>query len=544
MNEPLSPLEKFIIFLKKETGEEKIDYYNAVFNKKYAKYRHLPYPDLEQDVWKANFMVRTWINVVLHEGMTDKLRLILFPSQFDLGNTSTSDTHKDRLANLIDEIGIDTGYLFLKKYPRDLQTVLTGITNTVGYDFSDRSINYPMTSLKVISLLYKVMKSRKSHLFRLIEPPYTSKKPTLEFRDTIPDPLNEDNSLIVADLISYLSIEIPEEKLKTIHVQLLTPSKLIECIARENEEITESIRTHHYNDSHKISSAYQELSDHIEKFKPEQTVENQVPLDETLYTYLRTLEFQHFVGEIELINEKIIAAATPFDTTKELVDFCNTISKELKTPISINTPIISINELQLFADCHSGKIRNIIKHATGINVRKDAIETKKLENLPDNIVDHCKKILCLYCFHKYSNVSLDKKIISVADIVSAMLSSLYQQKKNKISHSPYVLGQKTPGDNTLWYFAKEKDLKNLIEKDSIPHGINQVMYRRFNHIYAHITGVGQKHDAWVQLDIATLKKHAQLLQSYNIDTIISSIGQFYKYRMLHTFKYRPPLLSD
>ena len=175
-----SLIDSFLIFLKKETGEKEISYVNAVFHRKFAKYRHRPYPDAEKDTWKSQYMIRTWINVILHEGMTDELRLTLFPSLFDLGNSSTGVPHEARLADLTGEMGFDIGGYFFRKYPKDLQTVLTGITNTTGYDFSDRSIYYPMTSLKVVSLLHKMMKLRKSHLFSLIEPPHTSKRPTLD----------------------------------------------------------------------------------------------------------------------------------------------------------------------------------------------------------------------------------------------------------------------------------------------------------------------------------------------------------------------------
>ncbi|MFO1348764.1 MAG: hypothetical protein U1F12_09325 [Pseudomonadales bacterium] len=539
-----SLIDSFLIFLKKETGEKEISYVNAVFHRKFAKYRHRPYPDAEKDTWKSQYMIRTWINVILHEGMTDELRLTLFPSLFDLGNSSTGVPHEARLADLTGEMGFDIGGYFFRKYPKDLQTVLTGITNTTGYDFSDRSIYYPMTSLKVVSLLHKMMKLRKSHLFSLIEPPHTSKRPTLDFRDTTPDPLNENDTLVIADLISYLSIEIPKEKLKAIHIQLLTPSKLLECIALENMEITDPIRTYYRNDTDKISLAYTKLAEDIEKFELKQPIKRQIPLDELLYTYLRTLEFQHFTGEIALITEKIKAAEKPNDITTELTKLCNEIGEELDNPISINTAIISIEDLQLFSDIHSKKLRSIIRKATGIYVRKDAIETKSSENSPDNIIDHSKKILYLFCIHKYGEVDQDKKIISVVDIISAMCTVLYQQKKNKISHSPYVIGQKTPGDNTLRYFSKGKDLKSLIETDTIPHSINQVMYRRFNHIYTHITNDEKKHDAWVDLDIATLNKYTQCLQSYDIDTIISSVYQFNKYRTSCTSKYKLPSLTD
>lgn len=546
------PINKFLEFLKQETGLD-VTTVDAVFHHKFARYRHLPYPDIEADTWKADYMARTWINVILHEGMTDKHKSELFPKRFDLGHTESAPNQPEKLSALIAEInsslGNKQGEKLAGKTSKDFQTVLNGIRNTIEQDFSDNNLTYPTSSLKVINLLYKMTRSRKSHLFGLIEPPQISKNPTLEFRDTAPDPLNEDNSLIIADLISYLSIEIPAERLKKIHVQLLTSSKLLECIALENMEITESIRTHHQEDDHRIASAYQELTESIERYEPEQLTTIFVSLDEILYTYLRTLEFQHFVGDYEKVAEKSIMKNQIDEINVAINDLCNLLSEEMETKILPNTPVTSINGLQDFVEVHAKQFIEIVKSATGFSVRINNIivnsETgisERINNLK-NIIDHASKILSMYSFHTFGEKNLDAIVISVSDCIAALCTIRHQQDK-KTTHASYVFGQKTPSKSPLRLFAKEKTVKDLQELDYIPQGVSQLMYIRFCHIHSYMTGNEKRHDAWMQFNITRLKKYVQCLQTYNIDCIISSVSQYNNYCRAHTIKYRIPQLPD
>jgi hypothetical protein len=77
---------------------------DAVFRRRYAKYRHMPYPDPSEDEWRSDFMQRTWINILLHEGMTDELRTELYPGRFDLGNAQSDNNTRVDFSELLREI--------------------------------------------------------------------------------------------------------------------------------------------------------------------------------------------------------------------------------------------------------------------------------------------------------------------------------------------------------------------------------------------------------------------------------------------------------
>src|SRR5690606_10539137 len=125
--------------LKQEAGKE-VKPVDAVFHRAYARYRHLPYPDSETG-GRSDFMVRTWINVILREGLPDEIRSILFPERFDLGHINSNNDQTAKLADLIAEINsrVDNrrGEKLLGKTKKDLQTTLSGIKNMTGYDLSN-----------------------------------------------------------------------------------------------------------------------------------------------------------------------------------------------------------------------------------------------------------------------------------------------------------------------------------------------------------------------------------------------------------------------
>lgn len=508
MTRPPSLFNEFLDFLKQETGKE-VSPVDAVFHRDFTEHRHTRYPDSEADAWKAEFMTRTWINVALREGLSDEIRSTLFPERFDLGYTSSNDGESAKLADLIAEINSGVSDLQGEKLSgvtkKDLQTTLDGIKNTIAQDLSNSEVDYPATTLKVIKLMYKMTKSRKSHLFGLIKPPRG--KPTSEFSE---------NESVIADLIAYLSIEIPEERLKNIHVQLLTSPKLLECIALENEEITAPIRTFHSGDNHRISAAYHELAECIEEYQPERLATTSIPLGETLYIYLRTLEFQHFVGEYEEIVEKSRIEDEINDVRIEIIGLCDFLSEEGKTKIFPNTVVTSINEFPGLVRNHATRFRGIVKSATGLSVRSDKFE---------EIVSYASRILVMYSWTCFGEKNMDAVVISISDCIAALCAVRHQQVK-KTTHQPRVHGQKTPGKSPLRAFAKERTNEELIKTDFIPHGVSQLMHQRFCQIHDHMTGCYQRNKAYSRFNIERLKKYVYCLQSYEIDSIIRSVAQF------------------
>ncbi|UKE51163.1 hypothetical protein KCU57_01855 [Xanthomonas translucens] len=359
-------LGKFLNYLEKETGKN-VSPADAVFHREYAKYRQSPYPDLDDDKWRAHFMVRTWINVLLHEGMTGGLRKEIYPEKFDLGNLEGNNEAEAKFSELLREInGPQEGLKGEKEGGVDKSsfgTVLKGIQAITGRGLDGVFKKVSVLDLKVIKLLYRITKKRASHLFGLIAPPgQPNGTPTMEFRDsyldrkvkepTSNDEKMEENELLIADLTAYLSVEIPDITLKGIHSQLLTYSKLLEVIDRENREILDSVRYVCIQTGRDVAPFYQLMAEIIENY-PTSPAVHENTIDQALYTYMRSLHFQHFVGGYEKIVEQAIISEEIKPVLLELERLCKEIGESDTRTFEINEPITSVDDFPALVKKHS-----------------------------------------------------------------------------------------------------------------------------------------------------------------------------------------------
>lgn len=521
-------LDSFLELLKKETGSDASPM-DAVFHRKYAKYRQMPYPDSVEDEWRSDFMQRTWINVLLHDGMTDELRNELYPGRFDLGNTQSDNGSPVEFSDLLREINgvkkIGRGENVGGKQMKDLETVLKGIAAIAGINIGNGTGKRTIDDLKVVKLLYRMTKERASHLFGLIaHPGYAGNEATLEFRDsyldrqieqpTSNDDRIEENELLVADLIAYLSVEIPDTTLEKIHTLLLTHSKLLECIVIENDEILHPIRVACASLHCDPANAYFFLAQLIQLYPDIEPSTRPNPLSEALYTYLRSLHFQHFVGGYADIVEKAIISEEIKPIRSEIERFCEELAQSNMLPIDLNTPITSIEDFPTLVKRQSTRFRSLIKSATGLATRDDAL---------DDICNHASKILNAYMWVQFTKKDLSKECISVADCLASLIAVRHQQSV-KTNYKPRWFGLKDVGDSPLRYFDRERSVSDLQATDYIPEGVNQLLYQRFCQTHLLLIGDQNRHESWMTFQVARLRQYAQCMQSNNVLGITRSVN--------------------
>lgn len=512
MIQSCSPLEKFLSFLKEKTGKN-VEPLDAVFHREFAKYRHLPYEEAEGDAWKANVMPRAWIDVILREGLSDELRSTLFPKRFDLGHSVADNSQSAKLMDLFDEIngprseldGQNAGRLSKHFF----RTTLEGIKDTVGYDLSDSEREHPITSIRVLKRLYEV-KSRRPQLFTLIGQPSERAEPTLAFTD--PDRL-------IADLISYLSVEIPEDKLRQIHARLLTSPMLVVSIDCENRKIIEQVPKRCAGDVGRIVSVYHELAECVEEYEPELEASGEIPLDEALYTYLRTLEFRHYVRGFEKLVAITSVSHKIKDISAEIGEFCSFLSVEYERQIQPFSKEWSVNEFPVFVKAHEKKFRDLIASAMTTEVKKARF---------DEIIDQATKILSNYIWSYFWEKDLNIRLISLTDCIAA-LCAVSLRKMEGIGKLLAVQGEDIKRTSAKKYLSEENTIEFLQRTDFIPQAVNELMYRRFCRIHAYMIGQSEIHDAWMRFDLERLKKYEQCLQSCDIDSIIHTIHRFNDY---------------
>ncbi len=522
MTEESLEMSRFLDLIKKETGKE-IKPFDAVFHKDYAKFRHLPYvPPEGKDNDNRNPCIRkmTWINVILHDGMTDSLRKILFPHQFDLGNTSLGKKKTAKISDLLEDLNnkADLDYKWTSEsiYYQDLKTVKEGLQDIFGYDFSNTK-SHPVKSLKVIKLLQRV-KKRKSSLFGLIKPPHKLEKLNIDFRDDAKNTTNENDSLLIADLISYLSIEVPKDKLKVIHTHTLSSSKLTETARVKLLAFTGLMRNYHKDNNNFLSKAYNDISLKIDKYVVKKNKNIAVPLDEELYIYLITLELQHFSSSQKKLMGYIKKEYSARNIKHEIDDFCTTLSKQHKKKIAYDTKFVSVKGFIDLANNHKNKLWKLTKFATGIETRS---------YLKDEIISHAQKILALHNIHSFDEKNIENDTLSISDCIAA-ICTVVLEKENPTKYEPYIFGQKPGAKNPLFYFDTERSIEDLIETDFIPHSINQIMYANFNNVYFSLIGNIENNirKSFLNLQDSFIKKFTECIQQGSIDSAMASEGIF------------------
>lgn len=520
-------LGSFLKFIEDKTGSGASPT-DAVFHRKYAKYRQMPYPDTDEDKWRSNFMNRTWINVLLHDGMTEELQKELYPGRFDLGNRESDNDSPADFSELLREInGIKKegrGENVGGKEKRDFGTVLKGIEATVNRRIGDHAGEITVADLKVVKLLYRITKERASHLFGLIaHPDHGGKGATLEFRDSfldrqIEEPTSnddriEENELLVADLIAYLSVEVPEISLKAIHAQLLTNSKMLKNIAHENHEILLPIRNASSWLRRDPAPYYFSLAQTIDSYSDVAPSTPANSLSESLYTYLRSLQFQHFVCMYTDIAEKAISPDEINSICSEIDQFCEEFSMANMSAIGPDTPITSIGEFPGLIKKKSAQFRSIVKSATGLATRDYEL---------DDICNHASKILATYIWMTFSEKDISKECISITDCLASLIAVRHQQFV-KTNYKPRWFGLKDVGNSPLRYFDRERSIIDLQATDYIPEGVSQLLYQRFCQIHSLLIGEHDRHASWMKFQSSRLRQYVECMQSNNISRIGASI---------------------
>ena len=513
MTQEAKPFTQFLAHVEKETGK-KPTISDAIFHRKLAKYRHQPYPEDDS---------RTWISVLLREGMTDDIRHQLYPSRFDLGNALTACGQTATSEELLDDINGPRrkklkGEKLGERSKRDLLgTVLKGIKKITGRSIANTTTEQPLTDLRVIKLLHRV-KARKSHIFSFIAPPSKPEHHTLEFKDAYPGPRNEADTLLFTDLLSYISVEIRDERLTRINRTLLSLPETLLRIEKENTTISRSLSLMFPDDRHAKASAFRSLTESINAYAPHHECSTN-PLDECVYTYLRTLRFVHFAGGYEQAIKKSVIPRKVTRVDFDLELLCFNIGKRIGHPIFSNTLVTSVNQFYEFVKEFASVFIALIEKATGIPVERRHLQT---------ISERAKRILHLYYHIHLGEKNCDAIWLSALDCTAA-LCTVHQEQFAKTKHEAYWHGQPTQAKNVLLQLKINRPIEDLYTEDYVPHGINQILYNRWCGMHTALVKDKSEQDylnAWMSFQVARIKKFAQCLQSNDVDVISMSLAKF------------------
>jgi hypothetical protein len=531
-------LREYLARLQEQIGVDPLSR-DFIFGRKYAQGRHAPYPD---------DLSRPWLSVLLRHALSPEARRVVYPGRFDLGHPSGDAAQHATLSDLIQHLEESSRPANQEPRPRrksapklrgnskrfsrrDLNTVLKGLHEITGRAIDSGQSEQPLVNLKVVHLLYQLTRTRSSRLFQFIGPPERVKrtkqlkrtKPveqathqTLEFKDSYPDPRNPEVTLLVADLTAYLSQEIDDIRLEQIHAATPPLPEMLQAIENQNTILSRHLLSRGNGEQSQDAAAYRALAAAVDAYTPApRTSQNR--LDEALYTYLRTLRFQHYVGGFERAMPLAAIKGNITPVGQEMSALCDQISARWGFRLELHDGVLSINALPDFVAQWAPELLALVECATGLTRSRNVYQIK-----------HASKLLNLYTYFQRHTRDLDAKLLSVLDCVAALCTIRHELAANT-KHRPYWHGQNSQGGNLLRHLNAHRSIESLYQDDHVPHGANQILHQRYNNMSTALVGTAEIHEARMSFRLARLKQHAKILQLNDAALILAELERFDQY---------------
>lgn len=469
--------------------------------------------------------------------MADEIRNMTRGGRFEFGSMGRSQSQTASIKELLAEINYERNSTKGNAIDvRSLETTLDGVARITGRDISRSEIQpRPIVDLKTIKRLYLAALENRVHLFNLIDPPHLLNKSTSEFRDAYPAPRNEIATGVVSDLLSNLSKEIAKERLAFINQTIINLPELLLMVEKQDAAIGAALKMRCEGDLVALAAVYSELAARVNTYQPQQKAASN-PLNEAIYTHLRTLRYAHFAlgfgqaSELAAINHEI----TPI--CHELEMFCYGLSKSMGRPVLLTTPIISLSEFPDFVKSRKPTFITLIERATGL-------ETQRLKLA--RISELAKRLLNLYCYFHLGERNTKSVLLSAWDCVAALCTIRHEQFANT-RHAPYWPTQQAQGDNLLRHLlpsrrdnkkpSGHRTIDELYSADYVPHVINQILYQRFCSMQSTLVELGEIHKARMAFRVARHMKLAECFRSNDVDHVNDELARFDAYCQVQALK--------
>lgn len=409
-----------------------------------------------------------------------------------------------------------------------LKTIRNRLKECINRTITTRTTEQiPLTELKTIYLLYRCNDDNDIELFGRLEPPHLS-KPSLEFR-TEGDALGNESYIPIFDhLKTELRKEIAKDRLDRIHEHIPTRDDMLHEIEIRNVLIINTLREWLQGDSSAITAAYKELTKAIDEFSlPDTPATN--PLHEALYTHIQALPFQHHVYGFKEAIEKACSKIKVNRVKPDLIRFCKDLGKDIHPLLS---KVTSVNGFEAFASEYRQDLKKLVEKVTRIKTNGRNF---------NNSIEPARRILSILVNHHFHEDN-NTYTLSPLDCLAALCTSRFQVGRDttgKIKHKPYWTGQVSQGSNLVQHLHTDRSIEDLYHEDFIPHSVLQILYHRFGFISSALMYGKGRHEAYMDFQIARLKKHAEILRSNDVDAIIQSLSHLEFHIQTSLMKFNP-----
>ena len=434
-------------------------------------------------------------------------------SRFDF----TSEERTATITELIEELNIE----YQKKNGEEIKLeslvgALSFIERITGQRIYDPYENLPLSTVKLIKLLYVKNEESEMHLLKLLSSPGEMSKPTMEFSTGTTNSRDLPTADFINSVIDALSLDIPKDKLE-LYFNLLgdearqsSSEKFLLTMERSDDEIAHTLETRIGHDERGMANAYYSLSKFMDYLPLDANPSLVAPVNEAIFVHLETLALQHFIVHHKSHLKRVRLKREIRQISGEISRLCELASK--RTGASAPRPFdryFSLNNFHHVVFGYPAEMASLVRFATGLETRK--------KRLFENTV-RARALLASYVFRSLDETDRDIPILSLIDIAAALCSFRLQQEI-KTEYSPYWHGQPSQGSDPQRLFDK-----GLRKHDPHQHqGVFQIYYYRFEEYQAAFTGTLTSYYALLAFRLSRLDSYLRTVRLNSIIGIFTAL---------------------
>lgn len=433
-------------------------------------------------------------------------------SRYDFKHSEQIGSLRDLIADLNVEHPKKNGESITTK---NLERTLSFIKQSIGVDLASADGELPVSTLKTIKMLYLEDANCETNLFLLLAPPKGTDKATMEFSTATTIPRDKNAPALISSMLNRLSCDIDPQKLKLFSRMLgdkemhSTAEKLLLHAERAADEVNHILTTGLGNDDRQLARAYRTLSEEVDSICFKRTDEPATSATESVFVYLETLAFRHFVQHYSKHLEETRIQQNIGDICDAAFKLSELVGKDRNSPLIPFEREFSVNDFHRIFLEWPKEVTSLVELATGF-------ETTARQLKPH--VARAKVLLTSYGYRSFDSTDHDDRLLSVYDIVAALCSFRYQQVAGT-DYKPYWHGQVDQGKDPQRLFDK-----GLRKNDPHQHqGVLQIYLNRLYQFQAAFTGTTQSYQAWMQYQISCLEAYLRIMQLNDIVAVVTGV---------------------
>lgn len=397
-----------------------------------------------------------------------------------------------------------------------LQRTLEFLSQSIGLTVASSDETLPADTLKTIKLFYLADANSPKNVLRLLAHPDFIGKATMEFSTVNTMPSDDAAYNLIGSLLQTLALEIAPDKLRMFshlvgdQAAHTTAESLLAHADRISSEVAHILHRYGHNGDRASAGIYLALTSMIRPWNLEHSLELNTPASESAYVYLHTLAFRHFVKHYPAHTELFRLQGEIGDIGPESEQVLLLVRQEEDRMHRAFDLIFSINTAALIIRTRPKQLATLIAKATTIPTSARQV----ISNLNRAVV-----LLRSHAYRLFSSADDNEEILSLYDIVAALSSIRYQQKR-KTKYKPYWHGQTDQGSDPQTMLDEVVATKS----PQLFQGVIQLYLNRFYEYRASFTGIKQSHEAQMQYHAAMLGAYQRVIDIGDIEELCDGLS--------------------